>query len=277
MTTSWSDGIEGRDGLLAVGGGGDLMAARAQHVRQHGEEPLVVVHQEHARRPLRMDGLGDLLRGRDDLEPARVQPQPHRGALALAALDPEAARRGAPRCRPPRARPAPAPRPAPSARPASARGAAPPACRRRCPTPRGPPSPTPRWRPRITRAPPWGMAVTALRMRWTRASRSSKALPSTGGMAPSSWVTVITTPRRCASSRQRGAVISSASATTAGSPTGPKPTCGSRETNSWKRRTETEASMATSRMTLQPPLRGLASGPPSAGARYRRGWRRASC
>ena len=103
---------------------------------------------------------------------------------------------------------------------------------------------------RITRAPPWGMAVTALRMRWTRASRSSKALPSTGGMAPSSWVTVITTPRRSASSRQRGAVISSASATTAGSPTGPKPTCGSRETNSWKRRTETEASMATSRMTL---------------------------
>jgi hypothetical protein len=69
-------------------------------------------------------------------------------------------------------------------------------------------------------------------------------------MAPSSWVTVITTPRRCASSRQRGAVISSASATTAGRPTGPKPTCGSRETNSWKRRTDTEASMATSRMTF---------------------------
>ena len=36
-----------------------------------------------------------------------------------------------------------------------------------------------------------------------------------------SWVTVMTVPLRSASSRQRGAVSSSASAMTAGRPTGP--------------------------------------------------------
>ncbi len=67
------------------------MTPRAQHVGEHEEQPLVVVDEEHARRPFRVDGLGGLLRGRDDLEPARVQPQAHRGALALAAVDAERA------------------------------------------------------------------------------------------------------------------------------------------------------------------------------------------
>ena len=64
---------------------------------------------------------------------------------------------------------------------------------------------------RIASAPPLGMASTALWMRRTRASRSSKALPSTGGSASMSWVTAMTMPLRSASSRQRGAVSSSAS------------------------------------------------------------------
>ena len=74
---------------------------------------------------------------------------------------------------------------------------------------------------RMASDPPRGMASTALWIRRTRASRSSKALPSTGGRASMSWVTVITVPLRSASSRQRGEVSSRASAMTAGRPTGP--------------------------------------------------------
>src|SRR3990172_646578 len=59
---------------------------------------------------------------------------------------------------------------------------------------------------RMPSVPPSCIAWTALRMRRTRASRSSKAMPSTGGSASMSCVTVMTTPRRSASSRQRGAV-----------------------------------------------------------------------
>src|SRR5215831_18201762 len=64
---------------------------------------------------------------------------------------------------------------------------------------------------RMDSSPPSGMACTAFKMRRTRASRSSKAMPSTGGRASISWEMVMTTPRRSASSRQRGAVRSSAS------------------------------------------------------------------
>ncbi len=64
-----------------------------------------------------------------------------------------------------------------------------------------------------------------------------------------SWVTAMTVPLRSASSRQRGAVSSSASAITAGRPTGPKATWGWRETNSCSLRTVAEASRATSRIT----------------------------
>ena len=102
---------------------------------------------------------------------------------------------------------------------------------------------------RMPRAPPSGIAVTAFRISRMSASRSSKALPSTGGSASMSCVTTMAMPRRCASSRHRGAVISTAWAITAGRPTGPKATWGWRETNSWSRRTVADASSATSRIT----------------------------
>ena len=64
----------------------------------------------------------------------------------------------------------------------------------RCRAPRPPPSPTPPRRRGWPSDPPSGMASTALWIRRTRASRSSKALPSTGGSASMSWVTVMTVP-----------------------------------------------------------------------------------
>jgi len=82
-----------------------------------------------------------------------------------------------------------------------------------------------------------GMACHGVRMRRTRASRSSKGDALGRAAAPSmSWATVMTTPRP-GRRPAAWAVRSSASWMTAGSPTGPKATSGWRERNPGARRT----------------------------------------
>ena len=85
-------GVEHLDRLLAIGRGRHGVALAAQHVGQHGEEPWIVVHQEYPRRERGPRApIGRPAGGGDDLEAARVQPQPHRGALADRAVDGHAA------------------------------------------------------------------------------------------------------------------------------------------------------------------------------------------
>ena len=180
---------------------------------------VVVVHQEHAHGLVGGRRARRSLRRRDDLEAARVQPQPHRRAPGRRAVSTaDRCRRGARRCAQHPARP----------RAASADDSArsvPSAIRRRtssgiptpvsCTSTTTQPDSSPRG-PDGQGAAPGHRAHRVLDELDQRVAQLERVALDGRQRPPRPGRPSMTMPRRSASSRQRGAVISSASATTAG-------------------------------------------------------------